>query len=99
MSDKGPNIISRISVDMIEAALGATVTVKTLEGDVKVKIPAGTQHGKIVKLTGKGMPLLGSQRHGDHLIEVSIKVPTKLSGKQKQLLEQFQKESGRRRLW
>ncbi len=96
---QGPNIISRISVDMIEAALGATVTVKTLEGDVKVKIPAGTQHGKIVKLTGKGMPLLGSQRHGDHLIEVSIKVPTKLSGKQKQLLEQFQKESGRRRLW
>lgn len=96
---QGSQIISRVNIDMIDAALGTTIDVKTLEGTVAVKIPSGTQHGKIVKLTGKGMPVIGSQRHGDHLIEVAVKIPTKLTGKQKKLLEQFKSEAEHRRFW
>lgn len=95
----GADIISRLRVSMVDAALGTTVDVKTLEGSVKVKVPAGTQNGKVIKLSGKGMPLIDSSRHGDHLIEVTVEVPTKLSSKQKKLLEQFRDESGHRGFW
>ena len=96
---QGPHIISQASIDMVAAALGATIEAKTLEGMVKVKIPAGTQHGKVIKLSGKGMPVVGSQRHGDHLIHIAVKTPTKLTNKQKKLLEQFGNESESRRFW
>ncbi len=95
----GADIISRAKVGMVDAALGTTIDVKTLEGSVKVKIPSGTQHGKVIKLSGKGIPLINSSRHGDHLIEVTVEVPTKLSAKQKKLLEQFRNESSHRGFW
>lgn len=97
---QGSHIVSRIKVGMIDAALGTTAEVTTLDGKVKVKIPAGTQHGKVLKLTGKGVPLVNnSTRRGDHLIEILIEVPHKLSAKQKKLLEDFRATEGKKKFW
>lgn len=88
---QGPHIVSRITVDMVDAALGTEVDIKTLKGEVTIKVPAGTQPGKVLKLTGKGVAIPGRGQHGDHLVEVSIHVPTKLSGKQKAALQDYKK--------
>ena len=97
---QGTHIISHVTVDMVDAALGTTAEVTTLDGKVKVKIPAGTQHGKVLKLSGKGVPLVNNgSRRGDHLIEVLIEVPHKLSAKQKKLLEEYRSAGGKKKLW
>lgn len=96
---EGANIISEVNIDMVDAALGTTIEIETLEGKTKVKIPAATQPGKLIKLTGKGIPLVGSTRRGDHIIVIHIEVPKKLSGKQKTLLQQYREASGRKRFW
>lgn len=90
----GSNIITELDVDFVDAALGTEQEVKTLDGNFTIKIPAGTQPGKILKMSGKGMPILGTTRHGDHLIVVNIVVPKKLSSKQKKALEEYKKAGG-----
>jgi molecular chaperone DnaJ len=90
----GANVVCQRPVTMIDAALGAEVDVPTLDGVVKLKIPAGTQHGKLFRLQGKGVPDLrraGSTR-GDQYVSVQIEIPTKLSKKQRKLLEQLRDE-------
>lgn len=97
---QGTHIVSRVKVDMVDAALGTTAEVTTLDGKVKVKVPAGTQHGKVLKLSGKGVPLVNNgSRRGDHLIEILIEVPHKLSTKQKKLLEEYRSAGGKKKLW
>lgn len=97
---EGANIITEATIDMIDAALGATIEVETIDGSHEVKIPAGTQPGKIIRLSGKGAPLVGSTRRGDHLIVIHIEVPKKLSAQQKSLLEQYRDSSkSKRRFW
>lgn len=88
---EGPNIISEITLDMADAALGTEVDVETLEGEVTVKIPAGSGPGKVVKISGEGMPIIGTNRKGDHLIAINVEVPKKLSSKQRKALEDYQK--------
>ena len=83
---------------MVTAAIGGELEVDTISGDVTIKVPEGTQNGKILKLSGKGMPVVGSERHGDHLVQISVEIPTKLTSKQKELLREFQK-SGKRRFF
>jgi molecular chaperone DnaJ len=70
------------------------VDVPTLDGVVKLKIPAGTQHGRIFRLSGKGVPDVrrGGNVRGDQFVAVQIEVPTKLRKKQKKLLEQLRDE-------
>lgn len=96
---QGPNIISEITLDMADAALGTEAEIETLDGNVVVKIPAGSGHGKIVKLTGKGLPIINSNRHGDQLIVINIDVPKKLNAKQKAALEAYKKASGKKHFW
>lgn len=74
---------------MIEAALGTEITVNTVDGKIKMKIPAGTQSGTDFKLSGHGVPHLRSDRRGAHIVSIIVDTPTKLSKKQKELLEQF----------
>jgi len=91
----GANIVCQRPVSMIDAALGAEVDVPTLDGVVKLKIPAGTQHGKVFRLAGKGVPDLrrGSGARGDQYVAVHIEIPTKLGRKQRKLLEQLRDEA------
>ena len=75
-----------------DAALGTTVQVPSIDGGKsKIKIPAGTQHGKQLRLKGKGMPLLRGAGYGDLYIRIVTEVPVSLTTKQKQLLEEFRK--------
>lgn len=83
-----------LRVSFIKAALGAEVPVATLNGSVAMKIPAGTQSGKVFRLKGKGMPDPHSHGFGDLYARVMIDVPTKLNAQQKSLLEELARLSG-----
>ena len=86
---EGDLILSEEHVSMIDAALGAEIDVMTVDGKVRMKVPAGTQSGTDFKLSGHGVPHLRSERRGAHIVQVVVDTPTKLSKKQKDLLEQF----------
>lgn len=86
---EGELILSKIHVDMIEAALGTDVAVDTVDGEVTMKVPAGTQSGTDFKLSGHGVPHIRSDKRGAHIVTVLVDTPTKLSKKQKELLEEF----------
>ncbi len=86
---RGADLVVEVPVTMVEAALGATVRVPTPEGSVGLKIPPGTQDGKMLKLKGKGAPRLGASGRGDLLARIKVVVPEKLSGEQKDLLKKF----------
>lgn len=86
---EGDLILSEEHVDMIDAALGTEIDVKTVDGKIRMKVPAGTQSGTDFKLTGHGVPHLRSDKRGAHIVQIIVDIPTKLSKKQKELLEQF----------
>ncbi|MFA7080652.1 MAG: DnaJ C-terminal domain-containing protein, partial [Candidatus Bathyarchaeia archaeon] len=77
-----------------QAALGAEITIPTLEGETLLKVPAGTQVGKVLVLKGKGMPRIRGYGRGDLLVRIGIYVPEKLTAKQRSLLEELAKEFG-----
>jgi molecular chaperone DnaJ len=86
----GAHIICELPVSMVKAALGAKIDVPTLEGVVKMAIPAGTQTGKLFRLKGQGVVDLRTGAKGDQIIRVIVETPHKLSRKQKELLKQFE---------
>jgi molecular chaperone DnaJ len=88
-SRHGRDIHSAVAISMTAAALGTEVQVETVDGPVTLKIPAGTQSGKVFKLTGRGMPVLHSRVRGDHLVTVTVEIPSKLTAKQRDLLQQL----------
>ncbi|MBK8190685.1 MAG: molecular chaperone DnaJ [Vampirovibrionales bacterium] len=93
----GYNILSTLETSFPRLALGGSVEVETLDGLESLKIPAGTQNGAVFTLRGHGMPHLNHpQRRGDHFIQVQARVPTKLSGEEKKLLEQLAELGDRR---
>ena len=84
------NLFFEFPISFADATLGTTVEVPTIDGGkAKVKIPAGTQHGKQFRLKGKGMPIIRNKDFGDLYIRVITEVPTSLTKEQKSLLEQF----------
>ncbi|RYF29529.1 MAG: molecular chaperone DnaJ [Chloroflexi bacterium] len=86
---EGDLILSEEHIDMVAAALGTEIDVDTVDGTVRMKIPAGTQSGTDFKLSKHGVPHLRSDNRGAHIVSVIVDTPTKLSKKQKELLEQF----------
>lgn len=85
---RGNDIFVTLPVDMLDAVLGATVQVPTIHGDTDLKIPAGTQPDQTFRLRGKGVePARGGA--GDEIVEISIKIPQKLSKQEKELYEQL----------
>ncbi len=86
---EGADIIVDHEISFPLAALGGDTVVKTLDGQLKLKIKAGTQPGSLIRLSGKGVKDLNSSRHGDFYIRYLIKVPTKLSREQKDLLKEL----------
>lgn len=77
-----------------QAALGATVTVPSLEGDLSLYVPAGTQSGTTLHLRGRGMPSVRGSHRGDHHVTVRLVVPPKLSRRQREILEEYAREGG-----
>jgi len=85
----GNDLVTVVDLPAPEAALGARVTVPTLDGEEEIHIDPGTQPGTVVTLRGKGMPSLRRGRRGDQRVVVNVVIPRKLSGEQRDLLERF----------
>lgn len=90
----GNDLYMLLPLSFVTAALGGEISVSTLNGNVEMKIPAGTQSGKMFRLKGKGMPSLRGGYMGDQYVKVMLQVPKKLSAEQRSLLEQFAKTTG-----
>lgn len=90
LSREGNNVHYNLWLSFPEAAMGSNVEVPTLDGKAKIKIDAGTQPGKVLRLKGKGFPEINGYGTGDQLVIVNIYVPTKLSSEEKELLNQLQ---------
>lgn len=87
----GQDIRSTQEIPMAEAALGSEIKVKTVDGPVKLKIPAGTQSGTVFRLRRHGVAYGG--RRGDHLVRVNVDIPKRLTRRQRELLEEFKRQS------
>lgn len=85
----GLNVAYDLFINFADAALGTSVEVPTIEGPVKIKVPSGTQAGKIFRLKGKGLPSVQSYEKGDQLIQVNVWTPKKLTDEERHLLEKM----------
>ena len=85
----GDNVVMELPVSFATAALGGTVEVPTLDGSAKLKVPPGTQPGKVLKLKGKGIPHLHTGGRGDQLVRIHVWVPTRLEAREREMLEQL----------
>ncbi len=92
---EGDLILSEEHVSMVDAALGTTIDVATVDGPVHMRVPAGVQSGTDFKLSGHGVPHIRSDSRGAHIVTVVVDTPTKLSKHQRELLEEFNKPQKR----
>ncbi|HNY84305.1 MAG TPA: DnaJ C-terminal domain-containing protein, partial [Anaerolineaceae bacterium] len=88
------DILLDIDINIAQAALGDEINVPTLQGAKKLRIPAGTQPGKVFKMSGEGVPVLQRTTRGDQLVTVNVQVPTSLTDEQRALLDQLGKTMG-----
>ena len=92
---EGPNLFCRTPVPMTTATLGGEIEIPTIDGGrSKIKIPEGSQSGKRMRLKGKGMSVLRSSQRGDMYVELSVETPSKLTKRQREILEDFAREGG-----
>ncbi len=87
----GDDIRSTLSLSALDAILGTEKIIETVHGSMTLNIPAGTQPDQILRIRSKGMPVLNTTRFGDHYVTVSIVIPSKLSRKERELLEEWRK--------
>jgi molecular chaperone DnaJ len=90
----GDDVVCTVPITFTHAALGGDVEVPTLDGKGKLRVPAGTQPGTVLRIKSKGIPHRGGIGRGDQRVEVAIEVPTDLTARQRELLEELQKELG-----
>jgi molecular chaperone DnaJ len=90
----GRDTFVNVPVSFTEATLGATIEVPSLAGEVELTLPAGTQSGTTLRLRGYGMPSVRGTHRGDHLVTVHVVVPTKVTKKQRDLLEAYAEAGG-----
>jgi molecular chaperone DnaJ len=90
----GADLHCRVPISMVTAALGGEFEVPTIDkGKTRVKIPAGTQSGRRIRIASKGMPVLRSRQTGDMYVQVVVETPQNLTRKQQELLSEFEKLS------
>lgn len=89
------HLILDLPISFVQAALGAKIEVPTLEGSAELSIPSGIQAGEILKLRGKGIKRLNGHGHGDLVIRVMVETPSRLSTRQREILQQFAEEPSR----
>jgi molecular chaperone DnaJ len=91
---EGDDIFSTVDLTMTQAALGARVTIPTLDGVTELEFDPGTQPGEVVVLRGRGMPVLQGFGRGDQRVLVNVAVPRKLTDEQRELLGEFERSAG-----
>lgn len=85
----GNDLLYNLFINITQAALGSPVEIPTVEGKVKIKIEAGTQPGKILRLRGKGLPEINGYGKGDLLVNINVWIPQNLSKEEKKILEKL----------
>src|SRR5918997_7116366 len=90
----GEDLLHRMRISFVEAALGTETEVPTLDGSAPVRIEPGTQPGTTLRLRGEGMPRMRRRGRGDLKVVVDVMVPTRLTGEQRELLQRFETVSG-----
>lgn len=98
-SREGSDIVSDAPVDYPTAALGGEINIQTIDGEIKIRIPEGTQPGTLIRLQGRGVPHLRGGGRGSHYVRIKLIVPSKLSKRQKELLTELQKEENSKKSW
>ncbi len=93
---EGSDIISETEISFPQAVMGDKIDVETIDGVVKLNVPAGTQPDTVIRLRSRGVPHLRGSGRGDHYVRIKITVPKHLTGKQRELLEEFQEENGKK---
>ncbi len=93
---EGNDILTEKQIPLSLAILGGTVDVETVHDVVKLKVPAGTQPDSLIRIKGKGVPRVRGGGVGDHFVRIKIVIPAKISSRQKELIEEFEKESKKR---
>lgn len=88
----GYDIVTQQDISYSHAALGGELKVETVDGDVTIRVPAGTQPESLIRLSGRGVPRLRGGGRGDHYVRIKVAIPKKLSKRQKELLEELEKE-------
>jgi len=96
---EGYDIISDKEISFTQAILGDTINIETVEEDVKLKIPAGTQPGAVIRLAGKGVPHIQSSGRGNHYVRIKVVFPKSLTRHQKDLLEEFEEDLKKKKNW
>jgi molecular chaperone DnaJ len=96
---EGDLILSEEHISIVEAALGAEIDVQTVDGPVRMKVPAGTQSGSDFKLSNHGVPHLKAGTRGAHIVTIIVDTPTKLTKKQQELLKEFNAAGGKAPFW
>ncbi len=96
---EGDLILSQEHITMAEAALGTEINVATVDGPVRMKVPAGTQSGTDFKLSNHGVPHMRGSTRGAHIVTVIVDIPTKLTKTQQELLQQFADSADKKRFW
>jgi molecular chaperone DnaJ len=91
---EGSDILLDLEINMAQAALGDEITIPTVDGDVKLRIPPGTQPGRVFRLKDKGVPILHRSERGNQLVTVNVQIPTSLSKEQEELLQALGKTMG-----
>jgi molecular chaperone DnaJ len=87
---EGTTLTTVLPIKLTDALLGATYSVETLDGTVDIKIPAGVNHGELIRIKEKGVPT--GRGRGDFMVKVSIETPKKLSKKARQLIQELREE-------
>ena len=98
LTREGAIILSEETISMVDAALGCEIDVETVDGPIRMKVPAGTQSGTPFKLSGHGVPFRADGDRGPHIVTIIVETPKNLSKKQKELLEEF-RNSKKRGFW
>jgi molecular chaperone DnaJ len=91
---RNDDILLDLNINLAQATLGDEVDVPTVDGDALLKVPAGTQPGKVIRMRGKGVPHLRGSGRGDQLVIVNISIPTSVSTEQRELFEELGKSLG-----
>ncbi|HEY1814241.1 MAG TPA: DnaJ C-terminal domain-containing protein [Kofleriaceae bacterium] len=93
---EGLDVHSEITITFAQAALGAVIDMPTLDGAVKMRVPAGTQPGGMFRVRGRGIPQASGKNapRGDHLVHVQVEVPTELTARQRELIEELARTAG-----
>lgn len=90
----GSSLLKEMPISFAQAALGAKIKTSTLTGDIEVKIPAGTQSGHVMRVAGKGIPVVNSGKKGDLLLTIRVVTPNKLTKKETEILKELAKAKG-----